>query len=468
MSNEHLDNAKELIAGLVKDLHKKGEEAKVDEIVSKALEQLKKADPGIRKGRFDTQDAMEIMKASADKGAAIQTMLTTPTTDPVMKSFQQTNDTVYLLAQMLNKDPRELKCYKQLQEHPIMKTDTYGGTGPTMPTAGTHYGADFIPLGFSAELIDYVRLQLKVAALHRRINMPTPQYKLPVHGGTDITAYLVGETLTSATPEGRPTASRPVTTAVTLDAKKIGSLVYFSEEITEDSIIPVVPFLKDSMARSMAFAQENAVINGQLTAAIDTGGTGFGGASNPPAASDVRKAFDGYRYKAQAAAKVDISGWTTGGTYAQGASYLRQMRAKMGKYGVDPGNLAYVTSISGYHQMLGITEVLRLNEYGPNATILSGELGKFDNIPIIVSEFVPENANTLGVVDGVTTSKTMIMLVHTPSFLFGDRRAITVKTWDIPQDDNHLLVCHQRLDFKSVYDATANYIVALGYNLAKQ
>ena len=140
----------------------------------------------------------------------------------------------------------------------------------------------------------------------------------------------------------------------------------------------------------------------------------------------------------------------------------------MGKYGVDPSNLAYITSISGYHQMLGITEVLRLNEYGPNATILSGELGKFDNIPIIVSEYIGESMNAAGVYDGVTTNKTIIMLVHTPSFLFGDRRAITVKTWDMPQDDAHLLVCHQRLDFKSVYDASSNYIVSLGYNVPKQ
>jgi HK97 family phage major capsid protein len=460
MSNEHLEKAKQLVAGLVQDLGKKGEEAKVDEIVSKALDELKKADPGIRKGRFDTKDATDILKASTDKGEAIQKMLSTPTMDSTVKSFQQANDNVYLLSQMLNKDPRDLKCFKELQEHPIMKTatDAYGGAGAAMPTASTHFGADYIPLGFSAELIDYVRLQLKVAALHRRINMPTPQYKMPVHGGTDITAYLVGETLTVATPEGRPTASRPTSTAITLDAKKIGSLVYFSEEITEDSIVPVVPFLKDSMARSMAFAQENAVINGQKTGTIDTG--------DAPAASDVRAAWDGYRYKVQAAAKVDCSGWTVGGTYAQGAAYLRSMRAKMGKYGVDPNNLAYVTSISGYHKILGITEVLRLNEYGPNATILSGELGKFDNIPIIVSEYVREDMNAVGVYDGVTTSKTVIMLVHTPSFLFGDRRAITVKTWDMPQDDAHLLVCHQRLDFKSVYDASTNYIVSLGYNLA--
>jgi hypothetical protein len=242
------------------------------------------------------------------------------------------------------------------------------------------------------------------------------------------------------------------------DAVKIGSMVYFSEEITEDSLIPVVPYLKESMARAMANAQENAVINGQASGAIDAGAAG----------SDVRMAWDGYRKVAQSAAKVDLSSWAVGGSYAAGTGLLRSMRAKMDKYGTDPKDLVWVTSIAGYHQMLGIQEVLKLNEYGPNATILSGELGKFDGIPIIISEFIGNNLNAAGVYDGVTTTKTIIALVHTPSFMFGDRRSISVKTKDNPEYDNHLLVCHQRLDFQPLYAVASNYIVSLGYGLAKQ
>ncbi|MEM4720596.1 MAG: phage major capsid protein, partial [Candidatus Methanomethylicaceae archaeon] len=262
-----------------------------------------------------------------------------------------------------------------------------------------------------------------------------------------------GETVTSGSPEGRPAASMPTSSSVTLDAKKIAALVYFSEEINEDSIVPVLPYLRDNMARAMANAQEIAVINGQRTANIDTGVT----------ASDVRKAWDGYRYCCQSAAKTDLNSWSA----SNATGLLRSIRAKMGKYGVDPKNLAWVTSIAGYHQMLNAAELLTLDKYGPNATILTGELGKFDNIPVIVSEFVGENLNALGVYDGVTTTKTIIALVHTPAWVFGDRRAITVKVKDNPEDDNHLLVCHQRLDFAPLYDVTSNYIVSIGINLAK-
>ena len=463
MSKEHLERAKTIIGNLISDLTKNKDQETVKRMISDALTEVQKGAPGERKGRFDEKDAQEAIRSAAITGdnrwAVIEQVVNTPSEDASIKSFQKLNDDVYLMSQMLNRPPQSLKIFKSLQDHPLLKTDHFGGAGPTMPTPGTHFGADFIPLGFSADLIDIVRMQLKVAALHRRINMPTPQYKMPVHGGTDITAYLVGETLTAATPEGRPTASRPTSTAVVLDAKKIGALVYFSEEITEDSLIPVLPYLRDSMSRAMANAQENAVINGQKSGTIDMG-------YSPIAASDVRKAWDGYRYCVQAAAKVDLSSWTAGGSYAQGSGLLRSMRAKMGKYGVDPKDLVWVTSVSGYHQMLGTAEVLKLNEYGPNATILKGELGRFDNIPIVVSEFVANNLDASGTYGGITTNKTIVLLVHTPSWLFGDRRSITVKTKDVPEDDNHLLVCHQRLDFIPVYNTASEYIVSLGYNLA--
>lgn len=459
MANEHLEKAKSLIANLISDVQKTTEKDKVEKIVGDVIKELQMANPGERKGRFDTKDAREVMKAAPTPKIGIKAMLDYPTNDPVVKSFQQLNDDVYLLSQMLGTRPEELQLYKQLQQHPLIKSDDhYDSTGrattPYSSTASPDYGAEWIPLGFSSDLIDIIRLELKVAALHRRINMPTPQYKMPVVG-TDMTAYLVSETVDS-TSMNAPTHSRPGTgTPVILDAVKIGSMVYFSEEITEDSLIPVVPYLKESMARAMANAQENAVINGQASGAIDSGASG----------SDVRMAWDGYRKLTQAAAKVSLSGWTDGGSFSQGLGLLRSIRAKMGKYGTDPKNLVWVTSIAGYHRFLNVGEIQTIDKYGPNATILSGELGKFDGIPIIVSEFLGSNLNAVGVYDGVTTTNTIIQLVHTPSWIFGDRRAISVKTKDNPEYDNHLLVCHQRLDFQPLYAVASNYIVAQGYAL---
>lgn len=462
MANEHIEKAKSILAKLTNDVNKKHEDEDVKKLLGDVLTELKKAGPGERKGRFDTKDAIEAMKQVSTETktfhAGLNYVVDTPTDDQTVKSFQQLSDDVHLMASMLHRDPRDLRLYKRLAEHPILRKtqDTFGGPGPTLTDPTDHYGGDWIPIGFSADLIDIVRLQLKVAALTRRINMPTPTYKMPIHSGVDVTAYLVGESITSGTPEGRPTSSMPQShIPVTLDAVKIGALVYFSEEITEDSIFPVLPFLKDSMSRAMANAQETAVINGQKGGQIDSGYT--------IAAADVRNAWDGYRKKCAAGAKVDFASWSN----SNATALLRQLRAKMGKYGVDPSNLVWITSIQGYHQMLNNADLLTLDKYGPNATIFNGELGKFDNIPIIVSEFIGENLNALGVYDGVTTTKTIAMLLYKDAWLFGDRRKITVKTKDMPEDDNHLLVCHQRLDFKPLYDPSTEYTIAIGYGMPK-
>jgi hypothetical protein len=72
------------------------------------------------------------------------------------------------------------------------------------------------------------------------------------------------------------------------------------------------------------------------------------------------------------------------------------------------GSLAWIASIASYYKMLGLTEVLTLQNYGPQATVLQGELGKFDSIPIIVSEYQRQDLNASGVYDGVTKTKTAL------------------------------------------------------------
>jgi len=52
--------------------------------------------------------------------------------------------------------------------------------------------------------------------------------------------------------------------------------------------------------------------------------------------------------------------------------------------------------------------VRTVDKYGQFATVLNGELGKIDGIPVIVSEKIRENLNASGVYDGTTTTKTLL------------------------------------------------------------
>lgn len=355
--------------------------------------------------------------------------------------LQACADDIYLASKFLRRDPRSLKMWREFSSEA-------SALRKAMDTATSDEGLEWVPTGFSSELIRKVKLQLKVAGLHRRIAMPTNPFRLPIDGA-DATAYLFSES-TSDTAT-KITASTPGSTDVTFDAIKLACRVLVSTELEEDSIVAILPLLRDKIVQALAEAQEEATING------DTDGTHMD--SDVTASTDTRKAWDGYRKLALAGASVDCATFNK--------ANLRAIRKAMGKYGVNPNNLAWIAGISVYNQMLGLDEVVTLDKYGPSATILTGELGKFDGIPIVVSEFVREDLNASGVYDGITTDTTVLPLVYRPAFLYGDRRNITLRVSQelYMETDQDVAIATQRLDFQPVQDATTEPIVGLGYNI---
>ena len=425
-----LDKVKGLVKLAKERLEKSTNKEEVKKIVSEAIKVSKRA-----KGSFaadeDTQDD--------------RVLITKSTTDPKIKALQQFNDEAYLLSRILKRDVRSLKYWAQ---HATSESELR----KAMDTAASAEGGSWVPTGFSADLIDRVRLELKVAALFSRIDMPRNPYELPIVA-SDAIAYLVAEN--TADVGTKISASTPGTGKVTLSAVKLGARVLFSEELDEDSIIPIMPFLRENITAALSGAWEDATING------DTAGTHQD--SDVTSASDRRKAFDGLRKMCQSGNKVSLATFNL--------ENMRTIRKKLGKYGVIPTNLAWITGTSGYMQLLGLEDssgnqvVTTVDKYGPNATILSGELAKLDGIPVVVSEYVREDLNASGVYDGTTTTRTLMVLVYRGGFIYGDRRRITMKTDEDIETDQQLMVCTQRLDFEDRFDASTNNTIALGYNL---
>jgi len=88
--------------------------------------------------------------------------------------------------------------------------------------------------------------------------------------------------------------------------------------------------------------------------------------SDTTSAEDVRKAWKGYRKLAVTAAKLDA------GNVGVDASKLRSLRKLMGIYAIDQNELAWVVGFAVYSQMLALPDVITVDKYGPNATVLTG------------------------------------------------------------------------------------------------
>lgn len=366
-------------------------------------------------GRINLKDPKEVLYKKAD---------------PALRELHEKADNLYLLSQLLGRPAKSLEYWNEYDAElrKTLGTDVVGE------------GAEWVPEGFSATLIEEVRLALRVAALHGRVDMPRNPFIIPGHNRA-VTARLVGEGQT-------PSTSGSVgTRQIMLNAKKLMAWIPFPYELDEDSAIAILPVVRQDLVNALADAQETATINGDTATTHQD--------ADVTDADDPRKAWDGYRKLS--VGDIDLATFNI--------QALRQIRKAMGKYGVQPSRLAWVTSVSGYMAMMGTSEVLTLDKYGDKATVLTGELGKLDGIPIIVSEFVREDLNASGVYDGVTTDRTEILLVYRPGFVYGDRRQVLVETDRQIKAQTVDVVTSQRLDFQARYDTSTEPIVARGINL---
>jgi len=323
-----------------------------------------------------------------------------------------------------------------------------------MDTAASGEGGAWVPTMFSAQLIDDIRLALRVSALFPSITMPAGAgaFEVPVQGARRD-AYLVGEATADSGNTAYP-ASTPPTAKITFTAIKHALRILFSDELEEDSAIAIMPLVRSELVYALANAEESAVVNG------DTAGTHQD--SNVTAATDVQKSFNGLRKHSGGSsgdAAVDI------GTLS--LANLRSIRQGMGKFGTNPADLAWVVGLSGYIQLLGLSEVVTVDKFGPAATVTNGTLGFLDGIPIVVSEHVKQNLNATGVYDGTTTTKTVMLLAHQPSFYKAEKPGgLKVESDRDINIGQNIMVASRRYDFKEVIaDGSDESNCGLGYNL---
>ncbi|GAI24850.1 unnamed protein product, partial [marine sediment metagenome] len=91
--------------------------------------------------------------------------------------------------------------------------------------------------------------------------------------------------------------------------------------------------------------------------------------------------------------------------------------------------------------------------------------GKFDNIPIVVSEYVRRDLDANGVYSGPGNNLTVMLLVYRDGFMFGDRRKVTLKTKEDIEVDQVISVATQRLDFQGLYVCATETLVGAGINV---
>jgi HK97 family phage major capsid protein len=368
----------------------------------------------------------------------------------VIRAFQATVAEMALVGMMVDSDARtsskgfevarSLPQYKDRWNHILRAMD--------VDTAGE--GGTWVPTGIGATLHEQVRASGKVAPLFERISIPTNPWKMPIEG-TDLTAYRVAEP-TSNTAD-KVTASTAGTVAATFDAEIFGARTLWSRSLDADSAVAIAPYVQRKLVQAFVDAEERAILDG------DADGTHQDADVHALGATDARWAWDGLRKKAIAQ--------TTATATTTTVANLAVIRSAMGKWGVNPADLAFIVGVSAAHDLLADANLLTIDKFGPNATIFTGQIGSVYGVPVIVSEHVRETLNASGVQDGITQTKTYNLCVNRREFAIGQRMAFDVMTSDelYMESFQRVAVAFMREDFQHIGSAAANDDVAIAVNV---
>jgi hypothetical protein len=367
-----------------------------------------------------------------------------------VRAFQQTVADMALFGLLIDKSANtSAEGFQVARSHPAM-ADRWQHAIRALDIDTAAEGTEWVPTGIGASLHEKVRAVGKIAPLFSRIDIPTNPWKWPIEGG-DATAYRIGEP--TGDNESKMTASTPGTVATTFDAEIFGARTLFSRSLDADSAVVMVPFLRMKLVKAFVDAEEKAILDG------DADGTHMDADVQAIGSSDARTAWDGLRKKALAQTVVTATTSTV--------ANLAALRAGMGKWGLDPADLAFIVGVSAMHDLLADTTLLTLDKFGPHATILNGQIGSVYGIPVIVSEHVREDLNASGVQDGITQTKTYNLCVNRQQWVMGQRMALDVEVDDslYRESFQRVMVAFQREDFASIASAATDDDTAISFNV---
>tara|TARA_E500000331_G_C17258237_1_gene714085 strand:+ start:773 stop:2218 length:1446 start_codon:yes stop_codon:yes gene_type:complete len=361
------------------------------------------------------------------------------------------------LARMMMKDPytpkADMKLYSHLQKAPSFMKNAVNKI--FSDNAGV--GGEWIPDEFRTELYQTFQVPRGLRALLPSVQMERETLLIPKlsRGGRPYIKGVATDDL------AKYQASTIETAQKTVRAKGLATLMNIDDAAGEDSAFAIIPALSRQIAQDLEDAFEDCMINGDTAATHQDDIANWNirerwGASGLGGSSDHRRLFLGMRAAAfDKGSTVDASTFT----FAKFMSVVSQL----GELAV--GNKVCVVSPEALvANFLQLDQVQTLEKFGPQATILTGQLASLAGIPIVMSRFMSADMDTAGLYDNVTKTKTGFLVFNTDSWYQYVRRQITIESDKDITSGAIQLVSTMRAVMDSP-DADALKNVAFGFNL---
>ena len=287
---------------------------------------------------------------------------------------------------------------------------------------GAHVPSATWELEVSTNMQDEIRRQLVVAPVFSKmINMNGPVMRIPVNPEAGYATWVLEAGYKAATSSG--TAQDHVLKEINLTAYKLATKEFLGVEEDDDSIIPLIPVIRDAMVRRQAKAWDKALL------------LGAGAGADP---------IKGLTTTASAVTETVEVLPTAAATVAD----MIALRRKLGTRGLNPSELVYIVSNEVYFDLLEDTAFQTVDKVGPSATLLTGQVGAIGNTPVLVSgEFVAKADGEFGAI-----------VVNQNNFLVGNYKGLRVESDYQVEYQQRLLVATQRVGFQQISSVQGNGI----------
>ena len=318
-----------------------------------------------------------------------------------------------------------------------------------MDSAESGYGSQLVGAQYVGDLWEAARPESMIFPLIDSFEMTAPTAYLPVEADPPEMLFVSEST---ANNSSNYTTSKTGSNRVQVDAKKFVIHQMWSGELEEDSIIAFVPYLRRQAAISLAYYNDSLVLNGDTTNAA-TGNINLDDAD--PADTKHYLAFDGIRHAAlrdNTANDLDAGGAIAIGDFTAARAAMRDAAAYEPLHWGMPriaGDVVHVVDPSTYFSIMStITQIITLEQYGPGATILTGEVGRIFGVPVLSSQNVSltEADGAVSTTAGNNTKGQMVTF-NRRAFKIGWRRRVMMETERIPATDQTRLVHSLRFGF---------------------
>jgi HK97 family phage major capsid protein len=288
-------------------------------------------------------------------------------------------------------------------------------------------------LEVSLNLESEVRRRLVVAPIFRNIAMQTNVMTIPVNPEAGTATWVtnadfggVPATLGAAGPSAGGNATHALK-EITLNAYKLATNEYTAYEEEEDSLIALMPVIRDGMIRRVARAVDKAFLLGA--------GSG----------SDPVKGLANWASNTTA----------TGNTVAAGMTVakMRTLRQGLGAWGLDPQEVVYIVNTDTYYQLLEDTVFQTMNQVGTQATLLTGQIGQIGGSPVLVSgEFATPGTGIAGAI-----------CLNPGNFIVGNQRGLRIDTQELVETQRRVMVASLRTGMTRVTTNLGNAVTAHKY-----